>query len=405
MLQLVALYISLTVCLVIVPPVLAEEQGTGQAIYEAALFQDLPKLQQLLAKPGAAVNHLENGRPILGWAAQSGNVEIVNALLKAGANPNIADEGIGHTPLMRAIETQNIEITKTLLAAKANPNAKASDGDSCLMMAVKTYKPEFVQALVDAGADAKEVQEDGDSLVLQAAQDGQPGSLEIIKILAKAGAPMDTANAAYTPLIYAVQQGNKELVKTLLDAGAKPGAETPLGSTSIRYALDNADVLALLIEAKADINTVNSSGNTLLIDALQNSQLESAKVLINAGADLSRADSYGNTPLQVAEQYSHTEIVELIKKKSGAAAPAKQGDEYAAFDATPRADGECTIVDAARKQMEIQGLLQAQVNAGKMSDDIFRTFNEDTTEYARLLTEDPPAACRLLEKLRAKYGV
>ena len=55
--------------------------------------------------------------------------------------------------------------------------------------------------------------------------------------------------------------------------------------------------------------------------------------------------------------------------------------------------------------MEIHGLLQAQVDAGKISSDIFRTFSEDTKDYGEMLTRNPPEACQLLRKLRVKYGV
>ncbi|RIL06773.1 MAG: hypothetical protein DCC75_10575 [Proteobacteria bacterium] len=369
--------------------------GSGAELYEAVLFQDLPKIQSLISK-GADVNYIENGRPILGWAAQNGSVKVVEALLKAGANPNIADQGIGHTPLMRAIDMQHLEIVRALLGAKADPNAVASDGRSCLMMAVESRKPQIVQALVDARADVKKVDAEGNSPALAAAQDGMSESLEIIAILGRAGAEMNASNAAYTPLVYAVQQGNKDLVQALLKAGADPNGKTQSGQIPIQYALDDTELLQILLQAKADPNVVLASDSTLLMEAIQNSQTDAAKILINAGADTQRKDYAGNTPLDIAERYSQTEVVELIKQKTSGSGPRAAASSKIT---------NCTIADAAKKQMELHGLLQAQVNAGKMNSDIFRTFNDDTKDYAEMLSSNPNDACQLFERLRIKYGV
>lgn len=40
-----------------------------------------------------------------------------------------------------------------------------------------------------------------------------------------------------------------------------------------------------------------------------------------------------------------------------------------------------------------------------MSAEIFRTFGRDTMEYSELLVKNPTEACRLFQRLRAKYGV
>ncbi len=383
----------------------ADNPAKSKALYQAVMFQDTQQIKTLLSQ-GADANYKENGRPLLAWAAQSGNDEIVNALLAGGANPNVADTSAGHTPLMRAIDTQYETTVKILLKAKADPNAVGLNGKSCLDLAVESRKPGIVQALIEAGANVKAVSPEGDSPVLFAAQDGMEESHEIIRILAKAGAPMDQSNAAYTPLSYAVEQGNMKLVQLLLDNGASPSAKLKNGSTPLHRALDNTEILTALLAVKGvDPNVADSSGDTPLISAARNGQVESVKLLLKAGADQSRKDLTGSTALMAAEGMGQSAVAELLKPKEQAAtidptAPWK-GEAIAADFKT----GDCTIVEAAKKQMEIHGLLQAQVDAGKMSSDIFRTFSVDTEDYGRLLTTDPGEACRLLERLRKKYGV
>jgi hypothetical protein len=67
--------------------------------------------------------------------------------------------------------------------------------------------------------------------------------------------------------------------------------------------------------------------------------------------------------------------------------------------------GNCSIADAAQKQMELHGLLQAEVDAGRKTTAIFSTFNEDTKGYAEMLSTNPSKACELFETLKKKYGL
>lgn len=67
--------------------------------------------------------------------------------------------------------------------------------------------------------------------------------------------------------------------------------------------------------------------------------------------------------------------------------------------------GTCSVADAAKMQMEIHGLLQADVQAGKRTPAIFETFNYDTRGYGEMLVTDPSKACALFDGLRKKYGL
>lgn len=295
-----------------IPSAQAADPAQNKALYEAVLFQDVPKIK-LLVGQGADPNYRENDRPLLAWASQSGNAEVVRALIDGKADVNSVD-GIGHSPLLRAIDTQHTEIIKILLQAKADPNFKDKEGKPALVYAVRSRKPEIAKLVIDAGADVKWVSPEGDSPALDVAQEGLPESAAMIKVLADAKAPLDASNIVYTPLYYAVDQGYKEIVKALLDGGADPNGKTQGGNLPIHEAVERVEILEMLLSKKADPNLANASGSTALIVAIENGYADAIPLLIKAGADVNKADGYGNTPLGVANNYSKTDIVEILKQ-------------------------------------------------------------------------------------------
>lgn len=102
------------------------------------------------------------------------------------------------------------------------------------------------------------------------------------------------------------------------------------------------------------------------------------------------------------------ELADQVERKHGLNLANEQKDmitmEQLAKDGG-KGSGTCSIADAAKMQMELHALLQAEVDAGRRSSDIFREFGEDTKGYAEMLSTNPSEACQLFRDLRVKYGV
>lgn len=90
------------------------------------------------------------------------NAPLVKALLEAGADPNVTDQG-GMTPLMMASTCCKEETLKLLLAHGANPNLRVGGDSTALLYAVMADQPGEITALIKSGADPKLANNYGES--------------------------------------------------------------------------------------------------------------------------------------------------------------------------------------------------------------------------------------------------
>lgn len=105
------------------------------------------------ATPGLAQARSDHGTPVLALAAEAGALDLVDALLQAGAP---ADPPMtGPSPLARALRRADHECARRLLAAGADPNAGGAWSAHPLIDAARAGSLACVRALVDAGALAK----------------------------------------------------------------------------------------------------------------------------------------------------------------------------------------------------------------------------------------------------------
>lgn len=305
---------------------------------------------ETLLKEGADPNHVEQGRSLLGWAAVSGNPIVIRHLLAAGAKPDTVDQG-ELTPLMLAITMQHAPAVAALLEQPQNLRRLSPTGKTVAMLAVESGKVDIVRALIEAGADFSAADTGGTTPALLAAQGmgGDETIYEIIALMGERKVDLNRSNAAFTPLSYAVEQGNRRLVESLLAAGADHSARAEGGRLPLKVALANVDILKLLLKAGASPDSQDSNGDPLLLVAVQERNMDAVEALLQAGANVDKPGKAGQTPLSYAEGMFQEDMIAVLRKH-GATSP--KAVETAAI---PPAR-EPTVTDARSPRNEYEAL-------------------------------------------------
>ncbi|KAK2585143.1 hypothetical protein KPH14_008649 [Odynerus spinipes] len=95
----------------------------------------------------------ENGETVLHVASTVGCLEIIQLLLDAGANVNIATKFEGRTPLHLACLANKIQAVKIILrCAACNIDAKDFNGDTALHLAARHSNTKLMELLIRSGA-------------------------------------------------------------------------------------------------------------------------------------------------------------------------------------------------------------------------------------------------------------
>jgi ankyrin repeat protein len=353
-------------------------------LLDAAEAGDRATALRLLAEKADPNTAGADGTTAIMYAAANDDLELVRALIKAGADVKVKNQ-FGTSAITEAAIIGSAPIVDALLKAGADANTKTPEGETPLMEAARAGKLDAAKRLLDAGADvnARETW-GGQSAIMWAASQGQP---EMIKLLASRGAdvnarglihqwerkviteprPKDMNKGGFTPLLYAAREGCVECAKALIAAKADPDLDDPDRVTPINMALLNLhfDFAVYMVKGGADVDKWDLFGRSPLYMAAdvstlpmkgngamavipsedKTTALDVAKMLLDAGADpniqLKRRPPYrdvpqdrggdtilaqGATPLLRAARAGDARFVELLLKNGALVdLPSKEG--------------------------------------------------------------------------------
>ena len=296
------------------------------------------------------------------WAAAEGHVEVIEELIKAGADFRTPLDS-GFSPLMFAVRQGHIGAAKALLKAgvdvnepvqvRANPKLPEGErpiraGTTPLDLAVANGHFQLAAELLDAGADPNSNRLGYTALHMlvyirqPGIGDNDPGpegsgtmsSLEFAKRLVAKGADVNAritrrvnlTNTRFhdigaTPYLLAAMTADAEYMKALVALGADPSLKNAEGSTALMTAAglgtrspgEDAGTEEEVIEAMqvaldhgADINAVDANGETAMHGAAYKNLPGAVKFLADKGAKIdiwNTRNKFGWTPLTIARGY------------------------------------------------------------------------------------------------------
>ncbi len=246
-------------------------------VADAVRSRDQAKLRALLDRRADVNVALPDGATALHWAVHFDDLATTELLIRAGARVGAANE-LGATPLYLACLNRNAVIADRLLAAGANPNAALLSGESALMTAARTGSGDVVKALVARGAAVNYQEPAHGETALMWAVAGRHS--DVVRTLVEVGADVQ---ARTKPRHRRVQVGQR-----FSDHDARTTAYTDLGGfTPLLFAVQQGDLesLEVLVKAGADVNDVAASGTSALVVAAHSGRRAAAMALLERGAD------------------------------------------------------------------------------------------------------------------------
>ena len=172
-------------------------------------------------------------------AVQTGDIELLQKLLKAGASPN--DPVFDDCLLTRAIWRGKVESVRLLLKFGANPNPVK--GCPPLLQAISQLNVEAARLLIAAGANVNSPNVGEQPELFSACLSCNQ---EMVELLLSHGAKIDRLGTAYvtkkhiaqdvTPLMVAAWLGKPNIVRLLISSGSSLQAKDAEGCSALDWA-------------------------------------------------------------------------------------------------------------------------------------------------------------------------
>ncbi|XP_071353793.1 kinase D-interacting substrate of 220 kDa B isoform X4 [Trachinotus anak] len=285
-----------------------------QSLFSYVEDENLAAIKAHLDKFRDVDSRSDNGQTPLMVAAEQGNLEIVQELIRRGANVNLDDVDCW-TALISAAKEGHIEVVRELLENNANLEHRDMGGWTALMWAAYKGRTDVAQLLLEKGANPNITGQYSVYPIIWAAGRGHA---EIVHLLLQHGAKVNCSDKyGTTPLIWAARKGHYESVTHLLANGADVDQEGANSMTALIVAVKGGytEVVKELLKRNPNVNMTDKDGNTALAIAAKEGHTEIVQDLLDAGTYVNIPDRSGETVLIGAVRGGHVEIVRALLNK------------------------------------------------------------------------------------------
>jgi ankyrin repeat protein len=270
------------------PVKIAFKTDHPKASQVTALVKRRPNAPKMPNQPGVNAPSIND----LSGAARAGDANRVKLLLAEGKDPNQSDAAGGRTALHWAVRNGNIEIVDILIKGGADINKGDQAGKTALSHAAESGKVDLTRKLIDSGADVNKRDLVGGNSVLWAAG---LGNAETLAIVVEAGGNVDVKDInGLTPLQWAAQTGKTDSMKILIDGGADVNATDGLNGESVLMRAARSgkiESINLLLDNGADTGIKTKLGGNALHISSEFGNVETVKILVEKGLDPKAVDT------------------------------------------------------------------------------------------------------------------
>ena len=310
--------------------------GTAGDLCDAAARGDLARLRSLAKEPQIDVSGGDyDQRTALHLAASEGVLDVVRCLVEElGATASPVDRW-GGTPLDDAIRSQHDSVAAYLRTKGAEhglTSKVASDGG--IIEAAARGDLDGLRRLVEAGAKPDEGDYDQRTAMHLAAAEG---NLDVVRCLVEElGASLSRVDRwGGTPLDDAIRSKHHGVTKWLQGLGAALGLTSKAateGDIVEAAARGDLDMLRKLVEAGAKPDAGDYDKRTAMHLAASEGKLDVVRCLVEElGASHSPVDRWGGTPLDDATRSGHDAVTKWLRQAGAASGATAKGTDEADF--------------------------------------------------------------------------
>jgi cytohesin len=250
----------------------------------------------------------------------------VPELLFANGASISARDIAGNTPLHAATDHGNVrkDLLELLIAKGADVQARNKAGQTPLhrvCMIRRQDKPleRTAEVLLAHGAEVDAKDKSGNTPFHFAVRNGHGKLIDLLQAKGAIISKDDNLLADEEVSLYAVWSNHADVLKVLLDHGADVNTADRYGWSLLHYAAGKGSastaMTRMLLDKGANPNVVEREyGWTPLHRAAGKGHRTRVELLISHGASVNAKDWYGKTPLSLAKEEGHTEIIELLRK-------------------------------------------------------------------------------------------
>ncbi|KAJ3018291.1 hypothetical protein HKX48_002982 [Thoreauomyces humboldtii] len=260
----------------------------------------------------------EQGDRALNAFVRRSNLAAVRILLDLGADVNVRNAKTNETVVMRAVLTKNMDLVRLILDVRTSDLAVVTSTwrrKTALLLALERDTSETAVAILETGRDCNVDHRDSTgsaALHLAAAK----GFVDVVELLLAAGADRELRSGEKgdegTPLVKAVQNGQRDVIEALLRGEKRSDVNVMTGDGDGRWALHVAvkrndwKMVKMLLDAGARTDVKDKNLSTPLHLAIEdskgavNTSLRLERLLLAAGAPINAVDVQGRTPLHIA---------------------------------------------------------------------------------------------------------